>query len=110
MSDKIEITESSGNVFTDLGLENAEELQAKAMLALAILHEIEKRGLTQQQAAKLLGTDQARISKLKRGDELQRFTFDRLMNWLNRLDRDVQLVLKKKRRGRPSGTIQVEAA
>ena len=51
---------------------------AKAKLALAILDAIEQRGLTQQQAAELLASNRTNIAKLKRGNELSKFTFDRL--------------------------------
>ena len=71
-------------------------MRAKAELALAILRLIEDRRLTQIEAAQILGTDQARISKLKRGRELRRFTFDHLMDWLIKLDQNVTLTVKQK--------------
>ncbi len=105
MKDNIE--KSTSNVFTDLGLDNADEIMAKAKLASFIIDEIDKRGLTQSQAAKLFGTDQSHISKLKRGHELQRFTFDRLFDWLNKLDRNIILTPKSKKRSEETATIQV---
>ena len=73
MPDKIE--KSSGNIFADLGLDDAGQMLAKAKLASFIIDEIDKRGLTQNQAAKLFVTDQSHISRLQRGHEFQRFTF-----------------------------------
>ena len=75
---------SSGNVFADLGLPNPEELLAKAELAHKITVLIQQRGLTQAQAAKLLGVDQPKISSLIRGP-LTGFSIERLMRFLLRL-------------------------
>ena len=100
------ITESSGNVFADLGLENAEELHAKGMLALTILGIIDDRQLTQSEAAEFLGTDQSHISRLKRG-HIEGFTFDRLLNWLTKFDRNIQLSIKPKPKHQEKACIQV---
>ena len=109
MSEKMSHEVSSGNVFADLGVPKAEEMLAKAQLAQEIITIIESRGLTQQQAAELLGTDQSYISKLKRGRELRRFTFDRLLHWLNCLDRDVTLTIERKSRKQGDAAIHVTA-
>jgi predicted XRE-type DNA-binding protein len=50
------------NVFRDLGLENADELQAKAILAHYIISAIKKRGLTQARAAQIIGATQPNVS------------------------------------------------
>ncbi len=104
------IEKSSGNVFADLGLDDADEMLAKAKLASYILDVIEKRELTQRQAASLLGTDQSYISKLKSGSELRHFTFDRLLHWLNRLDRNIVLTVKNKGQKQEQATIRVAGA
>jgi predicted XRE-type DNA-binding protein len=90
MNDDIRITEGSANVFADLGLADADELLAKADLAIAIIHRVEERGLTQAEAARLLRTTQPRISDLRRG-RLDRFSIDTLLRLLTRLDLDVEL-------------------
>ncbi len=107
MKKEIEYTESSGNVFADLGLENSKELLAKSRLALEILRIIKKRKLTQAKAAKILDTDQSQISILKTGDCLQRFTFDRLLTWLTKLDCDVTLTVRPKPRNHECGLLEV---
>ncbi len=101
------IERSSGNVFADLGVDVPNEMLAKAKLASAILDVIKHRGLTQLQAAKILDTDQSYISKLNRGSELRRFSFDRLMGWLTKLDRNVTLTVKQKPRSQESALIRV---
>ena len=97
----------SGNVFADLDVDAADEMLAKAKLALAILESIEQRQLTQHQAAALLGTNRTNISKLKRGDELRKFTFDRLLTWLTHLDCDVTLSVAANPMHRQSGRVRV---
>jgi predicted XRE-type DNA-binding protein len=57
----------SGNVFADLKLPHADDLLAKAELAGKIIVEIERRRLTQTQAAAILGMDQPKVSALKQG-------------------------------------------
>ncbi len=92
-------TESSGNVFADLGLAHAEELQAKAELAHQIGCIIEERRLTQAEAADLLGIDQPKVSALVRG-RLSGFSMERLYRCLNRLGHDVEIVVKRAPRTR----------
>ena len=58
---------SSGNVFKDLGLPNPEECFEKAKLGCELIRTIKERRLTQAQAAKVLNTDQAKVSSLMNG-------------------------------------------
>ncbi len=89
-------TVSSGNIFADLDLPNPEELLAKADLAHKIAMLIGKRGLTQAQAAKLLGIDQPKISALVRG-KLSGFSIDRLFRFLLLLGHDVKITVQPAR-------------
>ena len=89
------VTESSGNVFDDLGLTNSKELLARAELARQVYVIIKKRGLTQTAAAELLKLKQPDLSLLMRG-RLARFSTDRLIQMLNVLDRDVEIVVRRK--------------
>ena len=86
---------SSGNVFADLGFEHPEEELAKAQLILQILTLIRARGLTQTAAARLLGLPQPKVSLLFRG-QVAGFSTDRLIRFLNRLDQDVEIVIRTK--------------
>ena len=104
----IRITEGSANVFEDLGLPDAEEELAKAGCAMLIYDAIKERGLSQRQAAKILGLDQANISRLMNG-RLSGFSLDRLFRLLNALDMDVEVTVRKKPDRQGHGVLLVRA-
>ncbi|MGO9255243.1 MAG: helix-turn-helix domain-containing protein [Bryobacteraceae bacterium] len=89
-----EFTPSSGNVFADLNLPQADDLLAKAELAAKIVAEIQRRRLTQSQAPALLGIDQPKVSALKQG-KVSGFSIERLMRLLLVLGRDIEITVKK---------------
>lgn len=95
MSDKIQVEHSSGNVFADLDIPNPDEYMVKATIALTIAETIRKRKLTQTKAGKILGLDQPSVSKLVRG-QLDKFTIDRLLGYMRKLDYDVSISFKPK--------------
>ena len=86
----IEYTESSGNVFADLGLPNPEEALAKAKIASKIHDIIKEKKLTQAKAAKILEITQPKVSLLLRG-YLTDFSLERLLGFLNELGQDVYI-------------------
>lgn len=88
-------TKSSGNVFADLDLPDAEERLAKADLAIQIDHIIRKKRLTQEQAAKILGVSQPKVSALLHG-KLAGFSMDRLFKFLMALGQDIEIRIKSK--------------
>jgi predicted XRE-type DNA-binding protein len=96
----------SGNVFADLGLPDSEELLAKARLASAISDIVTGRHLTQTEAAVLLGTSQPKVSNLMNG-RLDGFSLERLARFLNTLDRDVEIVVKRRPRSRKDARLHV---
>lgn len=102
----IDVETSSGNVFADLGLPNPDELLFKAELARRITEIINKRHLTQIEAAEVLGIDQPKVSALMKG-RLSGFSTDRLLRLLTALGRDVEIVVKPKPKSRPRGRISV---
>ena len=102
-----EFEASSGNVFADLGIANAEEEQTKVRLALVINKGI--GDLTQMEAAKRLGTKQPNVSAL-RNYRLDGFSAERLMHFLNALGQDVEIVIRKKPRWRAAGIFVSGAA
>lgn len=103
------VAPSSGNVFTDLGLPHAEEKQTKVRLAAAINQIIEGRKLSQTAAARRLNLNQPKISALS-NYQVDGFSVERLMNLLTALDRDVDIVIRRKPRARRAGRIAVRAA
>lgn len=99
---KIGFEVGSGNVFRDLGLKRPEELLAKAKLASRIIDIIQERRLTQVAAAKLLGVDQPKVSLIF-GGQLDQFSIERLMRFVNALGHDLRITVEptaRRRRGR----------
>jgi predicted XRE-type DNA-binding protein len=96
----------SGNVFADLGLRNAGEKQTRVRLAVAINQIVQARHLSQTAAAHLLDISQPKISALV-NYRLEGFSVERLMHFLNALDRDVEIVIRKKPRSRRSARVMV---
>jgi predicted XRE-type DNA-binding protein len=106
---KPEITPSSGNVFADLRLPNADEKQTKARLAVAINQVIAEQELSQITAARRLKINQPKISALA-NYRLDGFSVERLMNFLTALDRDIEILIRPKPRSRKAARILVTAA
>lgn len=94
----------SGNVFADLGLPNADELLAKAELAIRITEILRRRRLTQVQAAEILGVDQPKVSALIRG-RIAGFSIERLLRFLLLLGADVSITIQP----RPHSRIRARA-
>lgn len=86
------IEAGSGNVFADLGFPTPEEHLRKAEFVYLISGIIAERGLTQAQAAAMLGLDQPKVSALVRG-QFRGFSTGRLLRLLNRLGQDVAIPL-----------------
>lgn len=87
---KTKVTPSSGNIFADLGLPEAEDRLLKAQLALRIQQLIEQKGMTQAEIAPLLNLDQPKVSNLLRG-RLAGFSVERLFSILNKLGHNVEV-------------------
>jgi predicted XRE-type DNA-binding protein len=105
-SPAIDHTVSSGNVFKDLELPASDELLAKAELARQIARAATHRRLTQAATASILGTTQPKVSDLLAG-RLAGFSMERLIRFLNALDRDVQIVVSPKRSEKERATTKV---
>jgi predicted XRE-type DNA-binding protein len=99
MHTKKDYVVGSGNVFADLRYARPEEAAAKAELAHKITKIIERRKLTQAEAANVLEVDQPKVSALKRG-KLSGFSLDRLVRFLVLLGSDVEIVVKDQPRSR----------
>lgn len=103
------IQPSSGNVFADLELDDAVELDTKVRLAVEINRLLGARALSQVAAAKLLGVTQPKVSALK-AFKLDGFSVERLMHFLTALGRDVEIRITATARPRAAGRIHVAAA
>jgi predicted XRE-type DNA-binding protein len=90
----IKITRSSGNVFADLGLPDADELLLKAQIATLISRKIE--GLSQADAATRMGTTQPNVSNIMTG-RLDRFSVLKLLSFVQALGQDVEIKVKPAR-------------
>lgn len=100
------IQQSSGNVFRDLGHPRAEQALAKAEIVRQISKIITKKGLTQSEAAEILGVDQPKVSALLNG-QLSGFSTERLFRFMNALGQDVEIAFSPKSRSRERGVIRV---
>lgn len=97
----------SGNVFADLGFADADDRLARSKLAQSIAQVIAARKLTQTAAARLLGIDQPKVSRLLAG-KLAGFSTEQLMRFLTTLGHDVAIVVRE-RKGGERGRLRVEA-
>lgn len=102
------VIESSGNVFADMGLPDAAELDTKVRLGAALNAIVERKRLTQADIALTLGINQPKVSALLHY-KLEGFSVERLMHFLVALGHDVEIVVKSKPRSR-AARIAVKAA
>jgi predicted XRE-type DNA-binding protein len=100
------IHEGSGNVYRDLGFPDAEEMLVKAQLVTKIREIIRSKGLTQMEAAKILGLPQPKLSGILRG-QFRGVSERKLIDCLTRLGRDVEIVVKESVRRRAGGKLTV---
>ena len=106
MSIKTEVHRGSGNVFADLGVTHPERVLARAQIMSRIAEIIKERGLTQKEAAKLLGLPQSKVSCLMNG-KLSMFSMDYLFELLNSLGRNVEIIIKPKTKREKFATTHV---
>ena len=89
----VEVQLSSGNVFSDLGLPDADKFKIKTGLVIEIRKALRNRGLTQQDAAKRMGITQPKVSDMMRGD-FTNLSERKLMDCLTRLGYDIEISVK----------------
>jgi predicted XRE-type DNA-binding protein len=97
---KIEYEEGSGNVYADLGLEDADELLTRSKIGFHVYKILADRKLKQREIAALLGIKQPEVSHLMNG-HFSRFTTDKLLEFLKRLDRKVTIRISPHKPGEP---------
>jgi predicted XRE-type DNA-binding protein len=101
-----EVQVGTGSVFADLGYADARERSIKVELAMEVNRILGEQRLTQEGAAKLLGMRQPHVSDLARY-RLNRFSVERLMDFLTRLGKDVEIRIAPRRSGRRRSAVQV---
>ena len=89
-----EFEEGSGNVFADLGLDDSDELFARAKIGFHVYQILKKKNLAQREIAALLGIKQPEVSHLMNG-HFSRFTTDKLLDFLKRLERKVTIRISR---------------
>src|SRR4029077_7097336 len=105
MKQKIKVTKSSGNIFADIGIPNADEHFVKAEIVLDIAARIKAKKLTQAQAAKIMALSQPDVSKLLRGN-FAGYTLDRLFSFLRALGNDVRIQIVPTK-GKKAGQLEL---
>ena len=103
----ISFTEGGPNVFADLGLPEADELLVKAKLTHRIAVSIRDRGLSQSEAARLMGLPQPKLSTMLRG-QFRGISEDKMMRCLAALGHDVTIRISE--RDAAVGRVDVEFA
>jgi len=107
MIEGIEIETSSGNVFADLGLADAEKLKIKSGLVIEITRAVRRLGLTQEEAGRRMGIAQPKVSGMMRGD-FANLSERKLMECLNRLGYDIEI--KVRHAAEPIGHLRLTIA
>lgn len=109
MTRKVKIEMSSGNIFADLGLPDAEAHFLKAQIVSEIYRLTHERKLTQSQAGERMGISQPEVSRLFKGN-FREYSVDRLMGFLTAFDRDIEIVVKPHKKAGKGGRITFKSA
>ena len=96
----IKFEEGSGNVFADLGLKDADQLLARAQIGYHVFKILKDEKLKKRKIADILGIAQPDVSHLMNG-HFSRFTTDKLLDFLKRLDRKVTIEVSRHHKGEP---------
>ena len=96
----------SGNIFTDLGFEDADELYTRTALGIQVMKTIREKGLRQKEAGKLLGLKQPDVSAIMRA-KFSRFSQERLIGFLNKLEQKVTIHVSRHHGGEPYQQVMV---
>ena len=109
MTRKAKVEMSSGNIFADLGLPDAETHFLKAQIVSEIYRLTHERKLTQIRAGELMGISQPEVSRLFKGN-FREYSIDRLMSFLTAFDRDVDIVVRPHKKAGKTGRITFTSA
>ncbi len=104
---RVEVHESDGNIFADLGLPDADSHFLKAQIVAELYRLTNERKLTQARAGALMGISQPEVSRLFKGN-FREYSIERLMAFLTTFDRDVEIVSRPRpKRARKSERGQI---
>lgn len=92
--------EGSGNIFTDLHCDHAEELHARGLIGCHVVKLLKEKDMKQRELAALLHVKQAEVSHLLNG-HFDRFTTDKLLDFLRRLEHKVTIQISPHKQGEP---------
>ena len=102
----LKIEKSTSNIYADIGFTNNQEMMVKAGLAEKIGEIIKNRRLTQMEAALILGMSQPKLSSMLRG-QFHGISETKMLQCLNKLGRDIQIVVRKANRDQRIGRTSV---
>ena len=97
MTDDFELVRGSGNIYRDFGHANAGLEQARALVAAEIIRNLDARNLSTREAEKQTGVAHSEFSRI-RNTQLRRFTLDRMIAILGKLDGDIEVEVSFKAR------------
>jgi len=96
----IKFEDGSGNIYVDLGLKDGDQLRARAQIGFHVFKILKDQKLKQREIAEVLGIAQPDVSHLMNG-HFSRFTTDKLLDFLKRLDRKVTIEVSRHHKGEP---------
>lgn len=101
--DDMELVRGSGNVYRDFGRPDAGLEQARVIIAAKIIRILDERELSTRDAEKLTGVAHSEFSRI-RNTQLRRFTLDRLIGILGKLDEDIEVnvTISPRKHGSPA--------
>lgn len=108
MSNIVDFVEGSGNVFADLGLEDAKELHRRSQIGFYVFKLLEIKHLTQREIGEMLGLSQPEVSHLMNG-HYSRFTTDKLLDFLQRLNQKVTIQISPRHEGEAFSEVKMVA-
>jgi predicted XRE-type DNA-binding protein len=109
MSQGTKVVKGGENIFADLGRPDAQAHFLKAQIVAEIYRLTNERGLTQSQAGGLMGISQPEVSRMFKGN-FREYSIDRLMSFLTAFDRDIEIVVRPRKRSGKNGRIIFTAA
>lgn len=100
--------DSSGNIFADMGLDDADELLLRSQLGYSVQQILKSRDLVQREISELLGIQQPEVSNLMQG-KYHLFSEGRLLSFLNKLDQKVVIQISQHEEGEPLQQVAIVA-